>query len=61
MSEIIKAEEGPKRADRALSYHACKCSGCDTEVYFFKMEKWSNCFKCGSWTKKPVNGKALSI
>lgn len=61
MSEIIKAESGPKRADRKLSYHACKCSGCETEVYFFGMERWSNCFNCGAWTPKPKNGEAKTI
>lgn len=60
-SEIIPAECGPKRADRHETYHSAPCSGCGTEVYFFKTERWSNCFQCGAWTPKPKNGKAMTV
>ena len=60
-SEIIPAETGPKHADRKGTYHVADCIGCGTEVYFFKTERWSSCFKCGAWTEKPKNGKAMSI
>jgi len=61
-SEIIKAEEGPKRADRKpLTYVKAPCSECGDILYFFKMERHVCCLNCGAWTKKPVNCKALSI
>jgi len=61
MSEIIKADEGPKRADRKNTYQIGKCQDCGMEIYFFNMEKYANCYQCGAWTKKPINGKAITI
>ena len=61
MSEIIKAEEGPKRADRKVTYHEGKCKRCGTTIYFFKMEKYSQCPNCGEWTEKPRNGEAITL
>ena len=60
-NEIILAESGPKRADKPNTYHVGNCTGCGMEVYWFKSERYVNCHQCGVWTKKPENGKAMSI
>ena len=53
-NEIIKAEEGPKKADRKLeTYVTGKCQHCDTKIYFFRDENWVCCLNCGIWTRKP--------
>lgn len=58
---IIAAESGPKNADRKNTYHVGNCQDCNMEIYFFGTEKYVNCYQCGAWTKKPVNGKAMTI
>lgn len=61
-NEIILAESGPKRAERKpLTFHTGQCVECGTEIHFFKSERYCCCLYCGAWTKKPVNGKAMTI
>jgi len=61
MSEIIKAEEGPKRADRPVTYVRAPCDNCGEDIFFFKQELYSLCVYCGNWSKKPRNGEAKTI
>ena len=61
-SEIILAESGPVRADRQPeTFHVGQCSECGAEIHFFRSERHVCCLYCGAWTKKPVNGKAMTI
>lgn len=62
--KIIKAESGPKRAERPpLSYVKTLCVNveCERPVYFFRMETYACCLSCGIWTSKPINSEALTI
>lgn len=61
-NQIIKAEEGPKRADRKPeTLQTGKCSACGAGIHFFRSENWVCCLNCGIWTRKPVNGEARTI